>query len=51
MAIGTAMAQRRTGDGITIVQGGDAGTAEGDFASCRGVVEPARRGACRSSSS
>lgn len=34
MAIGTAMAQRRAGDGITIVQGGDAGTAEGDFASC-----------------
>ncbi|MEM9694368.1 MAG: thiamine pyrophosphate-dependent dehydrogenase E1 component subunit alpha [Myxococcota bacterium] len=35
MAIGTAIAQRRVGgDGITIVQGGDAGTAEGDFASC-----------------
>ncbi len=35
IAIGTAMAQRRHGgDGITIVQGGDAGTAEGDFATC-----------------
>lgn len=35
MAIGTAMAQRRLPtDAITIVQGGDAGTAEGDFASC-----------------
>jgi 2-oxoisovalerate dehydrogenase E1 component alpha subunit len=35
VAIGTAIAQRRHGgDGITIVQGGDAGTAEGDFASC-----------------
>ena len=36
MATGTAMAQRRaTGnDAITIVQGGDAGTAEGDFATC-----------------
>lgn len=41
MAIGTAVAQKRAkpshggdGDGITIVQGGDAGTAEGDFASC-----------------
>ena len=41
MAIGTAIAQKRacpTGgtdaDGVTIVQGGDAGTAEGDFASC-----------------
>lgn len=40
-AIGTAIAQKRArpsgggeGDGITIVQGGDAGTAEGDFASC-----------------
>ena len=31
----TAMAQKRHGgDGITIVTGGDAGTAEGDFASC-----------------
>ncbi|WP_394829810.1 thiamine pyrophosphate-dependent dehydrogenase E1 component subunit alpha [Pendulispora albinea] len=35
MAPGTAMAQKRFGGrGITIVQGGDAGTAEGDFASC-----------------
>ena len=35
MAPGTARAQKRHGgDGITIVTGGDAGTAEGDFASC-----------------
>jgi 2-oxoisovalerate dehydrogenase E1 component alpha subunit len=35
MAIGTAHVQRRTKtDAITIVTGGDAGTAEGDFASC-----------------
>src|SRR5438876_6746473 len=35
MAPGTALVQkRRGGDGITIVTGGDAGTAEGDFASC-----------------
>jgi 2-oxoisovalerate dehydrogenase E1 component alpha subunit len=35
MAPGTAMAQKRLGgDGITIVTGGDAGTAEGEFASC-----------------
>ncbi len=35
MAPGTALVQKRTGsDGITIVTGGDAGTAEGDFASC-----------------
>ena len=34
-APGTALAQRRHGaDGITIVNGGDAGTAEGDFATC-----------------
>ncbi len=34
-AIGSAIAQRRHGgNGITIVNGGDAGTAEGDFASC-----------------
>jgi len=34
-SIGTAIAQRRHGGtGITIVNGGDAGTAEGDFASC-----------------
>ncbi len=35
IAIGTGLAQRRPGcRGVTIVQGGDAGTAEGDFASC-----------------
>jgi 2-oxoisovalerate dehydrogenase E1 component alpha subunit len=35
MAPGTALAQKRHGgEGITIVTGGDAGTAEGDFASC-----------------
>jgi len=35
MAPGTAIAQKRHGgDGITIVTGGDAGTAEGDFATC-----------------
>ena len=35
MAIGTAIAQKRAGgEGITIATGGDAGTAEGDFASC-----------------
>lgn len=35
MAPGTAIMQKRTaGDGVTIVAGGDAGTAEGDFASC-----------------
>jgi 2-oxoisovalerate dehydrogenase E1 component alpha subunit len=35
MAPGTALVQKRYGgDGITIVTGGDAGTAEGDFASC-----------------
>jgi 2-oxoisovalerate dehydrogenase E1 component alpha subunit len=35
MAIGTALAQKRAGGrGISIVTGGDAGTAEGDFASC-----------------
>jgi 2-oxoisovalerate dehydrogenase E1 component alpha subunit len=34
-AIGTGIVQkRRGGKGLTIVQGGDAGTAEGDFASC-----------------
>lgn len=48
-AVGTAIAQKRArpsqggdGDGITIVQGGDAGTAEGDFASC--LVWAARPG-------
>jgi 2-oxoisovalerate dehydrogenase E1 component alpha subunit len=35
MAPGTALVQKRHGgDGITVVVGGDAGTAEGDFASC-----------------
>ena len=35
MAPGTALVQKRLGgDGITIVVGGDAGSAEGDFASC-----------------
>lgn len=35
IAPGTAMAQKRHGgDGISIVTGGDAGTAEGDFATC-----------------
>ena len=35
IAPGTAMVQKRLGgDSITIVTGGDAGTAEGDFASC-----------------
>ncbi|MFZ9595432.1 MAG: thiamine pyrophosphate-dependent dehydrogenase E1 component subunit alpha [Bdellovibrionia bacterium] len=34
-AIGSAIAQKRHGgEGITIVNGGDAGTAEGEFASC-----------------
>ncbi|MBI2375016.1 MAG: thiamine pyrophosphate-dependent dehydrogenase E1 component subunit alpha [Deltaproteobacteria bacterium] len=37
VAPGTALAQlRHGGDGITIVNGGDAGTAEGDFATCLG---------------
>lgn len=35
VAIGTALAQKQHNSaGITIVNGGDAGTAEGDFASC-----------------
>lgn len=35
IAPGSAMIQKRCGgDGISIVTGGDAGTAEGDFASC-----------------
>ena len=35
MAAGTALVQKRHGDdGITIVVGGDAGSSEGDFASC-----------------
>lgn len=44
IAIGTGLAQRRHGgDSLTIVQGGDAGTAEGDFASC--LVWASRPGA------
>lgn len=44
VAIGTAMAQRATrAKGITVVQGGDAGTAEGDFATC--LVWSSRKGA------
>jgi 2-oxoisovalerate dehydrogenase E1 component alpha subunit len=42
MAIGTARAQRNA-KGITIVQGGDAGTAEGDFATA--LVWSSRKGA------
>ncbi len=34
IAPGTAAANKRHGDGITVVTGGDAGTAEGDFATC-----------------
>ncbi len=35
LAIGTARAQKRYGKGgVSVVTGGDAGTAEGDFASC-----------------
>jgi 2-oxoisovalerate dehydrogenase E1 component alpha subunit len=35
MAPGTALVQKRHGgDGVTVVVGGDAGTAEGDFATC-----------------
>ncbi len=34
IAPGTAIMQKRVGDGVTIVVGGDAGSAEGDFASC-----------------
>lgn len=34
-AIGTGISQKRNGgEGISIITGGDAGTAEGDFASC-----------------
>ncbi len=44
MAPGTALAQKRAGGrGITIVTGGDAGTAEGDFATC--LVWSSRQGA------
>jgi len=42
IAIGTARAQRNASKGITIVQGGDAGTAEGDFATA--LVWSSRRG-------
>ncbi|HEY1126531.1 MAG TPA: thiamine pyrophosphate-dependent enzyme, partial [Actinomycetota bacterium] len=43
MAPGTALAQKRHGgDGITIVTGGDAGTAEGDFASA--LIWSSRKG-------
>lgn len=43
-AIGTGIAQRQHGgDAITIVNGGDAGTAEGEFASC--LVWSSRPGA------
>ena len=44
MAPGTALAQKRVpnGRGITIVQGGDAGTAEGDFPTC--LVWSSRKG-------
>lgn len=42
-AMGTAHVQKRSGSkGITIVSGGDAGTAEGDFASC--LVWASRKG-------
>ncbi len=45
MAPGTALANKRVpgGKGITIVQGGDAGTAEGDFPTC--LVWSSRKGA------
>jgi 2-oxoisovalerate dehydrogenase E1 component alpha subunit len=43
MALGTARVQQRhKSKGITIVTGGDAGTAEGDFASC--LVWASRKG-------
>jgi 2-oxoisovalerate dehydrogenase E1 component subunit alpha len=43
IAPGTAMAQRRANaKGITIVTGGDAGTAEGDFATC--LIWSSRKG-------
>ncbi|MCA9585513.1 MAG: thiamine pyrophosphate-dependent dehydrogenase E1 component subunit alpha [Myxococcales bacterium] len=43
IAPGTAMAQRKPGcKGITVVTGGDAGTAEGDFATC--LVWSSRKG-------
>lgn len=44
IACGTAHAQKRAGaKAISIVSGGDAGTAEGDFASC--LIWSSRRGA------
>lgn len=43
IACGTAHAQKRVkGGGISIVSGGDAGTAEGDFASC--LIWSSRKG-------
>jgi 2-oxoisovalerate dehydrogenase E1 component alpha subunit len=43
IALGTAHAQKRAGNkAITIVTGGDAGTAEGDFASC--LIWASRKG-------
>ncbi len=42
IAIGTARAQREGTKGISIVQGGDAGTAEGDFATA--LVWASRKG-------
>lgn len=43
IAIGTAWAQKRSkAKGISIVSGGDAGTAEGDFASC--LIWASRKG-------
>jgi 2-oxoisovalerate dehydrogenase E1 component alpha subunit len=43
IALGTAWSQRRFGgQGVSIVTGGDAGTAEGDFASC--LVWASRKG-------
>ena len=42
-ALGTAWVQKRTGkNGITVITGGDAGSAEGDFASC--LVWASRKG-------
>ena len=50
MAPGTAIMQKRHGDGVTIVVGGEAGTAEGDFATClQWSTRPAT--SCPSSSS
>ncbi|MBK6683869.1 MAG: thiamine pyrophosphate-dependent dehydrogenase E1 component subunit alpha [Deltaproteobacteria bacterium] len=48
IAPGTALAQlRHGGDAITIVNGGDAGTAEGDFATCLNwVSRPGRELPC-----